>query len=110
MNEPLHDQLVLRWSSYIQNGIEKEQKEKIIAKYPLVENCSMLKVPELGPELTSCLDSKALRQDKFMAQLQRETSHSLAAVGLQINKTINIRHRRNKRNSHSIGRRSSINL
>ncbi|VEN39366.1 unnamed protein product [Callosobruchus maculatus] len=88
IKEPLHEQLVLRWSSYIQDGIEKEQKEKIIAKYPLFENCPLLKTPELGPELESCLDTKTLRQDKCMAHLQNETGHALAALGSQINKLL----------------------
>nr|CAI5865150.1 unnamed protein product [Callosobruchus analis] len=88
VKEPLHEQLVLRWSSYIQDGIEKEQKEKIIEKYPLFENCPLLKTPELGPELESCLDAKTQRQDKFMAHLQNETRHALAALGSQINKLL----------------------
>nr|CAI5867944.1 unnamed protein product [Callosobruchus analis] len=79
---------MLRWSFYIQDGIEKEQKEKIIEKYPLFENCPLLKTPELGPELESCLDAKTQRQDKFMAQLQNETGHALAALGSQINKLL----------------------
>nr|CAH7760217.1 unnamed protein product [Callosobruchus chinensis] len=88
INEPLHNQLVLRWSSYIQEGIENEQKEKIIAKYPLFEECPLLKTPELGPELESCLDTKTLRQDKFMAHLQYDTGYALAALGSQINKLL----------------------
>nr|CAI5831148.1 unnamed protein product [Callosobruchus analis] len=83
VKEPLHEQLVLRWSSYIQDGIEKE---KIIEKYPLFENCPLLKTPELGPELESCLDAKTQRQDKFMAHLQNETGRALAALVSQINK------------------------
>lgn len=87
-SEPLHTELATRWTAYLQNGLPKEQKHEICEKYPFFENCSLLNPPSLGPELTSCLDAKTLRQDKFMSLLQKETGHALASLGSQITKLL----------------------
>lgn len=83
--EPLHEQLVVRWSAYLQDGVSRDLLEGIKEKYPLFENCPLLKPPVLGPEITSCLDAKTLRQDKFISHLQSDAGHALAALGSVIN-------------------------
>lgn len=86
--EKLHQELALRWGSYLQDGIQKENKEKIIQKYPLFQNCPLLKTPDLGPEISTCLNEKCLRQDKFLLGIQDQTGHALAALGSHMNKLL----------------------
>ncbi|VEN58238.1 unnamed protein product [Callosobruchus maculatus] len=85
-DQPLHEELLVRWSSYLQTGLEKEDRERIIEKYPLLENCPLVKTPLLVPEVASCLDEKTLRHDKFVCKLQYQMGHALVALGVQMNK------------------------
>nr|CAI5830977.1 unnamed protein product [Callosobruchus analis] len=70
--QPLHEELLVRWISYLQTGLEKEERDRIIEKYPLFENRPLMKTPLLVPEVASCLD-------KFVYKLQDQTGHALAA-------------------------------
>nr|CAH7758349.1 unnamed protein product [Callosobruchus chinensis] len=79
--KPLHEELV--------DGISKEQKQSIFDKYPLYKNCPILQAPALGPELTACLDTKTLRQDKFLTNLHVEAGHTVAALGSKITTLLN---------------------
>nr|CAI5818718.1 unnamed protein product [Callosobruchus analis] len=94
--KPLHEELVIRWQAYLQDGISKEQKQSIFDKYSLYENCPILQAPDLGPELMACLDAKTWRQDKFLTNLQIEAGHTLTALGSEITTLLNEDSEKNK--------------
>ncbi|CAG9765826.1 unnamed protein product [Ceutorhynchus assimilis] len=67
-SDPLHDELAIRWTSYLQQGIDKDKKNELLEKYPLHANCPLLKSTILVPE--------------------DGTGHALAALGSQLNKLL----------------------
>ncbi|CAH1982147.1 unnamed protein product [Acanthoscelides obtectus] len=50
-SQPLHTKLTVRWNAFLQDGVDKECCEKIMEKYPLFENCPLMKSPVLSPEV-----------------------------------------------------------
>ncbi|XP_074042619.1 uncharacterized protein [Leptinotarsa decemlineata] len=79
--ESLHEEIKKRWDIFLKGGLSKEQREELAKKYPIFGNCPLLKPPQLNPEIQSCLDSKALRHDQFLENLQLQLGHALSASG-----------------------------
>lgn len=84
----LHEEIVVRWTSYLQKGLDKDIKKNLIEKYPKVTNCDALEPPRLNAELSSCLPEYVLKQDKFLARCQEELAHGLIALGSNLNQLL----------------------
>ncbi|KAJ8917013.1 hypothetical protein NQ315_012931 [Exocentrus adspersus] len=84
----IHPEIQCRWTNYIAKGLLKDDKSKIIDKYPLASNCPALKPPNLNPEVETILNGAILRQDKFLYQLQRQLAGGLSAISTPLNKLI----------------------
>lgn len=89
-SKPLHEEICVRWNIYLKEGLTKEQKKEITDKYPTFENCQLLTPPKLNLEIQDCLNNKALRHDQFMETIQSQIGHSLSAIGVEINKILEL--------------------
>ena len=74
----LHPQLIVRWSSWINNGLDKETKEKLLEKY---EPTPKLDAHKLNPELHA-LSEKAKKRDSYFVNTQKIVGAALTALGL----------------------------
>ncbi|XP_043464483.1 uncharacterized protein LOC122499943 [Leptopilina heterotoma] len=83
--DPLHEEICLRWNVYLKQGLNKEQKEEVMKKYPVFENCQLMMPPKLNAEVQHCMDSKAIRHDQFLEKLQLQVAHALSATGVELN-------------------------
>lgn len=84
--DPLHEEISLRWNVYLKQGLNKEQKEELMKKiYPLFENCPLTIPPKLNAEVQHCMDSKDVRHDQFLEKLQIQVAHALSATGVELN-------------------------
>lgn len=78
---PLHEEIVVRWTSYLQMGLEKNIRADLLAKYPLSSNCAALHPPKLNAEVQPCLLEAPLKQDLFLSHLQHQIATGLSALG-----------------------------
>lgn len=88
LGDELHDEIVVRWHSYLQNGIGKTKRKDLMDKYPIPKNCLTLKPPEINPEVLECLDETTKKHDTFVRAVQEQIGHALSALGITIDRMI----------------------
>ncbi|XP_026727564.1 uncharacterized protein LOC113493758 [Trichoplusia ni] len=66
----IHDKLSSLWLPILRKGINKETKEKLLKKYPIPENCTLLQAPKLNPEISAAVTEAARSRDKEAVQQQ----------------------------------------
>lgn len=77
----LHNEVANRWSSFIQNGLDKDKRLEIQQKYRIPENMKNLASPKLNGEILSFISETGRKQDNFLCRLQDQMSSALAALG-----------------------------
>ncbi|VEN59158.1 unnamed protein product [Callosobruchus maculatus] len=78
--EALHDEIASRWEYYLQKGVKKEERQKIIEKYPIPKNTPVLAPPKINDEVLDCLNDSANKKDYFLRSLQYQMAHGLTAI------------------------------
>lgn len=86
--KPLHEEIVVRWNSYLLNGLTKERRSELIDSYKIPENCKALIPPSLNSEVHPCLPKFAQEHDSFLLALQQQVAHGLSAAGLVLEKML----------------------
>ncbi|XP_050296478.1 uncharacterized protein LOC126736251 [Anthonomus grandis grandis] len=86
--KPLHEEIVVRWTSYLLKGLTKDQRREIINKYKIPANCKALIPPQVNSEIQACLPRAAHEHDCFMIALQEQLAHGLSAVGTVLEKML----------------------
>ncbi|XP_048004363.1 uncharacterized protein LOC125240514 [Leguminivora glycinivorella] len=82
----LLEQLASRWQDIIKKGLNKEERDKLIKKYPVPENCKVIGAPKMNLEAQSAAGDTLVNRDKAIEQKQTEVSCALTAIGLALNK------------------------
>ncbi|XP_044748765.1 uncharacterized protein LOC123309629 [Coccinella septempunctata] len=90
MGKSLHEEIIVRWNTYLQKGFDKTQREELMAKYKLPVNCKMLIPPLVNKEILPCLPKSANENDHFLIALQKQLAHGLTAVGTVIETMISV--------------------
>ncbi|XP_044760586.1 uncharacterized protein LOC123317979 [Coccinella septempunctata] len=80
MGKSLHEEIIVRWNTYLQKGFDKTQREELMAKYKLPVNCKMLIPPLVNKEILPCLPKSANENDHFLKALQKQLAHGLTAL------------------------------
>jgi len=76
----LHPDLVSRWSKWIKEGLAKETKSEVLAKYSRKGNLS-LEAPTLNVEIAATLNEAGTKRDNLFIQEQNFAGTALAALG-----------------------------
>lgn len=79
-------QLCSRWQGIIKKGLDKDEKSKIIKKYPPPENFKILDAPKLNAEAQAAAGESVIKRDKAIELKQKQVSCALTAIGLALNK------------------------
>ena len=78
----VHPQLIVRWSTWINNGLDKDTKDKLLEKY---EPVPPFDAHKMNPELThNGLGEKAKIRDGHFINTQKTAGAALTALGLGI--------------------------
>ncbi|CAH0555272.1 unnamed protein product [Brassicogethes aeneus] len=88
-NSELHEEIAVRWRSFLIEGIKKEERSEALEKYSVPENCIALQGPTLNQEMQTSLPEDIVKQDKFFISLQTQIGKGLMALAIPINKFIN---------------------
>lgn len=84
----IHTAIAARWSGWLNNGINKDDKIELLAKYSNAKNCP-LKGQILNPEVARCLSTSAVKRDKYSVESQNLTGSAMVALGLGITCILN---------------------
>ncbi|XP_057335443.1 uncharacterized protein LOC130674191 [Microplitis mediator] len=76
----LHPEIATRWSNFISDGLKKELKSELLAKYPRASNCQ-LEAQTLNPEVAASMQDAALKRDKFACEIQNVIGSAMLALG-----------------------------
>lgn len=75
----LRSELLVRWSTWISSGLDKEVKAELLKKYECLPN---LCAQKLNPELTSLLSEQANKRDTHFVNTQNLIGSILTAIGI----------------------------
>lgn len=87
----LHEEVVVRWNTYLRHGLVKDVKQELSAKYPTPSNCPALSPPQLNGELLACLPADVLKQDTFYVKCQVQLAAGLTALGRPITRLLEVK-------------------
>ncbi|XP_077270934.1 uncharacterized protein LOC143902099 [Temnothorax americanus] len=76
----LHPDLVSRWSKWVKEGLTKETKTEVLAKYSRKGNLS-LEAPALNDVVAATLNEAGTKRDNLFIQEQNFAGTALAALG-----------------------------
>lgn len=82
---PFHEELVKRWSNYLREGISVENRNDLIKKFPIPENCVALHSPKMNEEIRTVLSTQIQKNDRFFFNLQEQIGAGLTAIGQILN-------------------------
>ncbi|KAJ8967701.1 hypothetical protein NQ317_004201 [Molorchus minor] len=77
----IHEEVSIRWNSYVTKGVDKKIIETVTNKYMVPENSKSLGAPIMNKEVEICLSRDNIKNDRFLSQLQNILGSSLTAVG-----------------------------
>ena len=86
----IHSDVAALLTTFLLKGIEKEPRNATIDSYPCVANCPALQPPEINPEIKSCLDANALKQDNFLRKLQSQLAAGISALAIPLDEQYEI--------------------
>nr|CAI5854034.1 unnamed protein product [Callosobruchus analis] len=64
----------------VKSGINHEEKQKIIEKYPPAANCTLLVPPILNEEIAGALTDNKVKEDRYLQKLQSQIAAGLMAL------------------------------
>ncbi|CAH1154960.1 unnamed protein product [Phaedon cochleariae] len=77
---PLDTELVVRWSNYLTEGIDKEARKEF-QKIVFPENCPQLAAPSLNMEADKLMSSSDKKKDALLMSLQDKLGRGLTLLG-----------------------------
>lgn len=86
----IHSDVAALLSDFLLKGVEKESRDATINSYPCIANCPALQPPEVNPEIKSCLDANALKQDNFLRKLQTQLAAGISALAIPLDEQYEI--------------------
>ncbi|CAG9812963.1 unnamed protein product [Phaedon cochleariae] len=84
----LHEELVVRWSNYLREGVSSEIRKDLVKKFLIPSNCLALQPPKMNEEIRSVLLHQIQKNDKFLSSLQEQMGAGLTAIGQILNSKI----------------------
>lgn len=76
----LHSQIAVRWQDVAKQGLSDEDREKLVKKHPLPENCQFSEPPKLNPELRAIMQPAQVNRDARIINKQGRMVGCLAAI------------------------------
>lgn len=86
---PISPELVTRWTNYLTIGLEKGEREQLLEKWLIPENCLALGAPKLNPELQHLLKENETKSDAFITRCQNDLGIGLSALGSALGQLLN---------------------
>ncbi|CAH0548520.1 unnamed protein product [Brassicogethes aeneus] len=78
---PFQKDVANKWTEMLKRGLNLEEKNNLIKKYPCAENCPLLASPKLNPEVSKVINDQITRRDEKLSNQQNQIGAALAALG-----------------------------
>lgn len=86
---PIHKDLIARWESILQRGLEKESRASLLVKYPPASNCVLAEAAKINPEIRSSTLESAITRDARLISLQTQIGACLSITGKALTLLLN---------------------
>ncbi|CAG9815733.1 unnamed protein product [Phaedon cochleariae] len=96
----LHSVVQKRWKTILTEGLDKGEKERLMELHLPPTNLTLLKAPDINPEILKAIPSNTHKKDKFQQLNQSQLGKGLAALGAGIN--ILLKEEDNKENKNTV--------
>ncbi|XP_021965115.1 uncharacterized protein LOC110860391 [Folsomia candida] len=80
MGAKLHPQITERWNAIAKTGLSKEERDKLLDKYPIPEGL-IISGAKINPELTSATPDVVKLKDDSLRRIQDHIATASAAIG-----------------------------
>ncbi|OXA45296.1 putative enzymatic polyprotein [Folsomia candida] len=80
MGPSLHPQITERWNAIAKSGLSKEERDKLLDKYPIPERM-IIAGAKINPELTSAIPDVVKIKDDSLRRIQDHIATASAAIG-----------------------------
>ncbi|XP_043281687.1 uncharacterized protein [Venturia canescens] len=81
LNFDLHSSIASRWKFWVSKGMSKEEKKKLLDKYPRKEG---FLAPELNRVMVSVMSESSVRRDSYATRYQETVGSALMALGAAV--------------------------
>lgn len=78
---PIHNDVALRLTHILQNGLDVKRRKEMMDKYPPASNCLLSRPPKVNPEVKTSVLTSAATPDTRLVTLQDQIGACLSAVG-----------------------------
>nr|WP_253308899.1 hypothetical protein [Rickettsia endosymbiont of Ceutorhynchus assimilis] len=78
---PIQKDLSEIWSGILNNGLDSEERQELMRKFPHPENCISLAPPKLNPLVISACSESVVKRDKRLADIQAQLSAAISSIG-----------------------------
>lgn len=85
---PINKEIVLRWISYLTEGLNNDTKQELKKKWAVPEDFPILNAPKINPEIQLLLNSTEITRDSIFSHIQNEIGLGLSAMGTALNKIL----------------------
>lgn len=85
---PINKEIVLRWTSYLTEGLNNDTKQELKKKWAVPEDFPILNAPKINPEIQLLLNSTESTRDSIFSHIQNEIGLGLSAMGTALNKIL----------------------
>ncbi|KAJ0169655.1 hypothetical protein K1T71_014840 [Dendrolimus kikuchii] len=80
-DSPLQTDITKRWNHILTHGLSQEEKDSILKKYKIPENCLNLEAPVINVEVNAVLTESSKQKDKLLESNQHQLGVATSIVG-----------------------------
>ncbi|XP_073951824.1 uncharacterized protein [Choristoneura fumiferana] len=93
--EDIRTEIATRLAHVATEGIPKETRRDIIAKYLVPANCVHIGAPKLNPEIKAAISENFIKRDKGIESKQKEMASAISCLGEIITSQLNLKEKNN---------------
>ncbi|CAH1996134.1 unnamed protein product [Acanthoscelides obtectus] len=81
----IHEGIACLWKEILTKGIDRENRNQMLKKYPIIKKCKTLLAPSVNGEIMEALENEALKKtDNFLSKLQDQLGSALSALAVPL--------------------------
>ncbi|XP_049880090.1 uncharacterized protein LOC126382123 [Pectinophora gossypiella] len=92
----IRTELASRLKHTAQEGLKKDDRKSLLAKYPVPANCLHISAPQVNPEIKAALPESAQKRDKGIEAKQKQMACAISCLSDVINTQINSKDKNNE--------------
>lgn len=80
----IHSEIAVIWQELVDHGMPKEEREKILEKFPRPENCAFIEAPEVNLAVKKLVPQPSLQRDARIGHKQHKIAACISALATTI--------------------------